>query len=49
LSVSGCGGSLDGTVYTTAPITGDCTVEASFKKKFPWPAMVPAITSGADR
>jgi hypothetical protein len=49
LSVSGCGGSLDGTVYTTAAITGDCTVEASFKKKFPWPAMVPAITSGADR
>lgn len=29
-SVSGCGGSLDGFVYTTAPVTADCTVSASF-------------------
>lgn len=29
-SVSGCGGSLVGTTYTTAPITADCTVTASF-------------------
>jgi hypothetical protein len=29
-SVSGCGGSLSGTTYTTGPITADCTVSASF-------------------
>lgn len=30
-SVSGCGGSLDGTVYTTAPASADCTVTATFR------------------
>lgn len=30
-SVDGCGGSLDGSVYTTAPATADCTVVASFR------------------
>jgi YD repeat-containing protein len=29
-SVSGCGGTLEGNVYTTGPITADCTVTASF-------------------
>lgn len=29
-SVTGCGGSLSGSIYTTGPITGDCTVTASF-------------------
>ena len=29
-SVSGCGGSLSGSTYTTASITGNCTVTASF-------------------
>ena len=29
-AVSGCSGSLAGTVYTTGPITADCTVSASF-------------------
>ena len=29
-AVTGCGGSLDGSVYTTAPVQADCTVEASF-------------------
>ena len=29
-SASGCGGSLSGTVYTTAPVAQDCTVEARF-------------------
>lgn len=29
-SVSGCGGSLDGNVYTTAAITADCTIDVSF-------------------
>ena len=28
--VSGCGGSLAGNVYTTGPITADCTVSATF-------------------
>lgn len=28
--VTGCGGSLSGTLYTTGPITGPCTVSASF-------------------
>ena len=30
VSVNGCGGSLSGSSYTTAPITGDCSVSASF-------------------
>jgi uncharacterized repeat protein (TIGR01451 family) len=29
-SVTGCGGSLSGSTYTTGPITADCTVNASF-------------------
>jgi uncharacterized repeat protein (TIGR01451 family) len=29
-SVTGCGGNLAGNVYTTGPITADCTVNASF-------------------
>jgi len=28
--VSGCGGSLAGNVYTTAPVTADCEVDATF-------------------
>ena len=29
-SVTGCGGSLSGSTYTTAAVTGDCTVTATF-------------------
>lgn len=29
-AVSGCGGTLNGNVFTTAPITADCTVAANF-------------------
>lgn len=29
-TVTGCGGVLAGTVYTTAPVLADCTVQASF-------------------
>ncbi len=29
-SVTGCGGTLSGSIYTTGPITGKCTVSASF-------------------
>jgi hypothetical protein len=31
-SVEGCGGSLDGFVFTTGPITADCTVSAVFER-----------------
>jgi|GEM_PF-1844856 len=37
-SVAGCGGSLSGTTYTTGPVTGNCTVTASFVSG----ALVPA-------
>jgi subtilisin family serine protease len=30
-SVTGCGGTLNGNIYTTAPATANCTVKASFK------------------
>ncbi|TWI73009.1 hypothetical protein LZ24_01420 [Desulfobotulus alkaliphilus] len=30
-SVGGCGGSLSGNTYTTGPVTGACTIEASFR------------------
>ncbi len=30
-SVSGCGGNLAGNLYTTAPVTADCTVTATFR------------------
>lgn len=33
--VSGCGGSLAGTVYTTAPVSADCTVVATFRADDP--------------
>jgi alpha-tubulin suppressor-like RCC1 family protein len=29
-AVTGCGGTLDGTTYTTAPATADCAIAASF-------------------
>ena len=34
-TVSGCGGSLVGTTYTTGAVTGDCTVTASFTNRRP--------------
>jgi hypothetical protein len=30
-TVSGCGGSLNGMIYTTGPITGPCSIAANFK------------------
>lgn len=33
-SVTGCGGSLNGSTYTTGPITADCTVSATFNPFF---------------
>ncbi|MBF0559877.1 MAG: choice-of-anchor D domain-containing protein, partial [Nitrospirae bacterium] len=32
-SVTGCGGTLSGSTYTTGPVTGDCTVAASYTTK----------------
>ena len=40
-SVTGCGGSLAGNLYTTGPITADCTVDATF-------AAVPDVTITID-
>ncbi len=43
--VTGCGGSLSGTTYTTGSITADCTVSASFIQTFTQancPALGPA-------
>lgn len=40
-TVTGCGGSLSGTDYTTAAIMGDCTVTASFSLE---PPEAPALT-----
>ena len=49
-SVSGtCGGVLNGTTYTTNPVTAPCTVDATF---YPWPVwssvipVVPTSTTG---
>jgi len=42
-SVTGCGGSLSGAVYTTGPITGACTITVSFVLLGgPAPTLVPA-------
>ena len=30
ISVTGCGGTLEGDVYTTGPVSADCTVTAVF-------------------
>jgi PKD repeat protein len=40
-SVTGCGGNLNGNVYTTGPITADCTVAATFKS----PSIITVSTS----
>ena len=42
-SVTGCGGTLAGNVYTTGPITGPCTITVSFALLGgPAPTLVPA-------
>ncbi|HKE47577.1 MAG TPA: hypothetical protein VKB52_05905, partial [Rhodanobacteraceae bacterium] len=40
-NVTGCGGSLAGNTYTTAPITADCEVDATF-------AAIPDVTISID-
>jgi len=43
--VTGCGGSLAGNTYTTAPITADCTVSATFEA-LPTHVVTPSAGSG---
>jgi hypothetical protein len=43
--VTGCGGSLNGSTYTTAPITADCTVSATFEP-LPTHVVTPSAGSG---
>ncbi|MET4580037.1 IPTL-CTERM sorting domain-containing protein [Ottowia thiooxydans] len=42
--VTGCGGTLAGTTYTTAPATADCSVQASFRLRDTAPPSAGAIT-----
>jgi uncharacterized protein (DUF1800 family) len=44
-SVSGCGGSLSGTSYSTGPIAGACTVNARFQLK-KYTVAVASVTGG---
>jgi len=37
----GCGGTLAGDLFTTAPVAADCTVTVLFAKKFPWFLFMP--------
>ena len=48
-SATGCGGSLSGTSYTTAPVTGDCTVTVTFAPLANPPAtgITPRLSAGA--
>src|ERR1700761_4635480 len=34
--VSGCSGTLSGNTYTTAAVTGNCTITAKFASAFTW-------------
>ena len=43
-TVTGCGGNLVGDIYTTSPISGDCTVTASFIRNPPVTAATPSLT-----
>ena len=43
-TATGCGGALNGTTYTTGPITADCTVNATFAVAS---ATAPATTGGS--
>ena len=45
-AVTGCGGTLAGSTYTTAPIGADCTVNASFVPVAPGTHVVTPHSSG---
>jgi hypothetical protein len=44
-SVTGCGGALSGNTYTTAPVTADCSVDATFEP-LPTHVVTPSAGSG---
>jgi glucose/arabinose dehydrogenase len=45
-SVTGCGGSLAGSTYTTGPITADCTVTATFVADTVTYTVTPTVVGG---
>lgn len=45
-TVSGCGGTLAGSSYTTAAMTADCAITASFEADAPAPAAIPMNDTG---
>jgi serine protease len=47
-SVTGCGGALAGTTYTTAPVTGACQVQATFRRPFVSGTVIPAGGTAVD-
>ncbi|MBE2294993.1 MAG: hypothetical protein IAF00_08570, partial [Phycisphaerales bacterium] len=47
VSVTGCGGSLNGTTYTTSPITANCTVSASFSPISPTTTYLVSTTASS--
>jgi hypothetical protein len=46
--VSGCSGTLAGTIYTTGPISGNCIITATFGNKAPAIPSVKAPASGSE-
>ncbi len=46
-TISGCGGSLDGNTYTTAAITSECAVSASFALSLAAPTLSATAGTGA--
>jgi serine protease len=48
-SVVGCGGDLQGTTYTTGPITAPCSLAATFRRPFVSGSVAPAAGSALDR
>jgi hypothetical protein len=44
-SVTGCGGTLTGDYYTTAPITADCTLSATFEVNTNTHTVTPSLSS----
>ena len=46
--VTGCGGSLAGNAFTTAPVSGDCAVLATFRRPVVSGTVIPAGGTAAD-
>jgi len=47
-SVTGCGGSLAGNAFITAPVSGDCQVHAAFRRPVVSGTVIPAGGTAAD-